>query len=299
MLWVISFSDGTVPFRGVVGNPEKTLYRVTLNGMAAIRSARANTSLDIAVMYDGDAPEFLSFLKDQNVRCIQRRFTHAEDPQFFPDHPHQAGVGRHIAGMWMRTEIPLVFPEHEYVLYTDTDVIFTRDPVPQLEQVRPKFVAGCTEGACSMFPAGVESGSRDAPWVLGAGFINTGVLVINTKAWADEYDAFVETSRSTGWGAEITADEGVINLHFKDRVEYLRRTFNWRPWWGIFEAAPIVHYHGSKVADLREYLEWGIDSPDLSHYCKHWWQPSFSRFAVDMTRDIAQYYVDLYEKYNS
>ena len=75
---------------------------------------------------------------------------------------------------------------------------------------------------------------------------------------------------------------------------------------GIFKAAPIVHYHGAKVAHLTEYLEWGIESPDLPGWARRLWQVGGSgcgqhaaeSLAVDMTRDIARHYVSLYEKYS-
>ena len=288
MLWVTCCSDGTRPFRGIYHNPSKVVTPTIAAAKVAIRSARENTSLDIAVMYDGDSPEFLAFLKSHDVRCIQQRFSYADDPTFWPGN-HDAFTAQWCCGAWMRTDIPSVFPEQEYVLYTDPDVVFNRDPAPLLEQVAPKIVAGVSYGKESKFPS-----------VSGKGFINTGVLVINVKAWTKEFDAFIDTARKANWGETINFDEGVINRHFKGRIEFLRRTFNWRPWWGVFEAAPIVHYHGAKIKDLIEYTEWGIESPDLPGYCAGLWRVGGggSPFAVDMTRDIARHYVDLYARYN-
>ena len=311
MLWVTCCADGTTSFRGECYNPSKQVTGVTAAAMAAIRSARANTSLDIAVVYDGDAPEFLDFLAAHDVHCIQHRFSHAADPTFWPDPSaatelHPAGlplrfIAQNLCGAFLRFDVPSLFSDQEYILYTDTDVIFQRDPVHVFHDVRPDAViAGVSYGKASCYPVGPTPGSND--------YINTGVLLFNVQAWLQEFDALVATARQLRWGSVVGGwDEGVINRHFGKRIQFLRRTFNWRPWWGVFEAAPIVHYHGARVAMLQEYLEWGIASPDLPKWVPNLWRAGGSGYgqkaagsrAVDMTRDIAQYYVDLYEKYTS
>lgn len=277
--------------------------------MAAVRSARANTSLDIAVMYDGDAPEFLDFLAAHDVRCIQQRFSLADDPTFWPDpaaptekHPGGVALGfvaQAICGTFMRFDVPSLFPEEDYILYTDTDVIFQRDPRPLLQAEHPDFIAGVSYGKSSCWPVGPKSWSRR--------YINAGVLLINVQAWMREFDALVDTSKRFEWGNIGSGwNESIINQHFDKRIKFLRRTFNWRPWMGVFEAAPIVHYHGARPAHLTEYLEWGIESPDLPGWARRLWQVGGSGYgqhaaeslAVDMTRDIARYYVDLYKKYD-
>jgi len=270
--------------------------------MAAIRSARANTSLDIAVMYDGDAPEFLDFLAAHDVRCIQQRFSLADDPTFWPDPPDRLSFRRNdraICGAFMPFDVPGLFLEEDYILYTDTDVIFQRDPASLLQVERPEFIAGVSYGKSSCWPVGPAPQSRP--------YINTGVLVINVQAWVQEFDALVDTSKRFEWGRTGREwNEGIINQHFDKRIKFLRRTFNWRPWMGVFEAAPIVHYHGARPEHLTEYLEWGIESPDLPSWARGLWQAGGSGYgqhaeescAVDMTRDIARYYVDLYKKYD-
>lgn len=310
MLWVTCVADGTRPFRGVCYNPEKRITSHVAAAMAAVRSARANTSLDIAVMYDGDAPEFLDFLAAHDVRCIQRRFSHADDPTFWPDPgaptmTHPGGVplkfiANNLCGTFMRFDVPGLFPEQEHVLYTDNDVIFQRDPVPLLQTARPDFIAGVSYGMSSCYPVGPK------PTIKAA--INCGVLLINVQAWLQEFDALIATSKRFEWGSICHAwDEGIINRHFAKRIKFLRRTFSWRPWMGIFKAAPIVHYHGSRVAMLKGYLERGFESPGLPDWAKTLWnklgdaygQPVAESLAVGMTRDIAQHYVDLYEKYSN
>jgi len=302
-------ADGTRPFRGVCYNPQKIITPTVEMAMAAIQSARANTSLDIAVMYDGDAPEFLDFLAAHDVRCIQQRFSLADDPTFWPDPgaptpknprglPLQF-VAQSLCGTFMRFDVPGLFPEEDYILYTDTDVIFQRDPVPLLQVERPEFIAGVSYGKASCWPVGPKPQSRR--------YINAGVLLINVQAWIREFDALVATSKRFEWGSIGSGwNEGVINQHFDKRIKFLRRTFNWRPWMGVFEAAPIVHYHGARPAHLIEYLEWGIESPDLPGFVQRLWQAGGSGYgqhaaespAVDMTRDIARHYVNLYEEYS-
>ena len=303
MLWVMCCADGTRPFRGVCYNPRKTITSAsTRPAMAAVRSARANTSLDIAVMYDGDAPEFLDFLAAHDVRCIQQRFSLADDPTFWPDPPDRLSFRRNdraICGAFMPFDVPGLFLEEDYILYTDTDVIFKRDPASLLQVERPEFIAGVSYGKSSCWPVGPAPQSRP--------YINTGVLVINVQAWVQEFDALVDTSKRFEWGRTGREwNEGIINQHFDKRIKFLRRTFNWRPWMGVFEAAPIVHYHGARPEHLTEYLEWGIESPDLPSWARGLWQAGGSGYGqhaaescgVDMTRDIARYYVDLYKKYD-
>ena len=198
----------------------------------------------------------------------------------------------------MRFDVPGLFPEQEYVLYTDIDVIFQRDPVPLLQTARPDFIAGVSYGRSSCCPVGPK------PTIKAD--INAGVLLINVQAWLQEFDALIATSKRFEWGNICEAwDEGIINRHFAKRIKFLRRTFSWRPWMGIFKTAPIVHYHGVKPAHLIEYLARGINSPDLPTWAKTLWnklgdaygQPVAESLAVGMTREIAQHYVDLYEKY--
>jgi hypothetical protein len=260
-------------------------------------------------MYDGDAPEFLDFLAAHDVRCIQQRFSLADDPTFWPDpgaftEKNPPGlsaqfVAQSICGAFMRFDMFGMFPEEDYILYADTDVIFQRDPAPLLQVERPEFIAGVSYGKSSCWPVGPKPQSRH--------YINSGVLLVNVQAWMKEYDAFLDTAKKFGWGNILAGwNEGILNQHFKGRIQFLRRTFNWRPWMGIFRAAPIVHYHGARVSMLKEYLEWGIDSPDLAPWVRRLWKKGGSGYgqhaaesrAVDMTRDIARYYVDLYEKYS-
>tara|TARA_Y100001938_G_scaffold19058_2_gene23763 strand:- start:17328 stop:18473 length:1146 start_codon:yes stop_codon:yes gene_type:complete len=281
MLWVTAVSDGTLyPGRDLdndIFNHARECAKV------AVRSAVENTSFEVAVIYNGNSESFMKFLENQGALCIQSAFSHRDDPSFYPDlSPFNRSKA---AGAWIRTDLPLHFPDHKYVVYTDCDVVFCRDVAPVMQRLTPEYLSAVYWGA----PAyGVDD------------YFNTGVMVVNIENFAKEREGLYETSRREEWGGiRIANDEGCLNLHFDGRVDPMHKALNWRPWWGIYPSAGIVHYHGSKIEQLVEYLEWGTSSPDLPDYCRGLWRKGGGACpdAVEMTPAIASHYVKLYEKY--
>lgn len=52
-------------------------------------------------------------------------------------------------------------------------------------------------------------------------------MYMNVSAMLAERDAMLATADKHGW-ATISFDQGLMNIHFKGRVDYLPDEFNWK-----------------------------------------------------------------------
>lgn len=197
----------------------------------AVHSARENTSLEPVCLYDGTDNLLTAWLEEAGVTIVRRRTFLQEWVTDLPPIPR---------GAYLRLEIPAVCREQgwddAFVLYTDCDVMFRRDPAPDLQALTPKF-----------FAAAPESDQDDYH------NFNSGVMWIQVSGLAAEMDAFRATIKSHL--DEATAppyDQAALQRHFADRVDRLPLALNWKPYWGENEAAAIVHFHGPKPA--QKYL---------------------------------------------
>ena len=119
MSWYFALSESSIE-RGE--HDWRGLIRV------AVKSAYSNTRLQPTLVYDGQPGEFTAELENIGVKVIYHRVS------FFDDLVEHAKV---IADPWwlniasgafLRTEIPLLHSGSNTVLYTDCEVMFTKDP---------------------------------------------------------------------------------------------------------------------------------------------------------------------------
>jgi hypothetical protein len=226
----------------------------------AVRSCRANTSLEPHLIYDGGRAPALDWLQDQGVAI------HPCRTALWPDilaHPEGPGYRHRIAaGAFLRLEVTRIEQIDEVVLYTDVDVFFQRDVA--FDGPVPRFIA-----------AGPEHQPDD--WT----YFNSGVLLLNVGALQRSYAGLLDLARRR-LAIPHGYDQLVYNEFFKGRWDRLPITHNWKPYWGINAVASIIHFHGPKPDAIRFLLEGG--QPVVVHDI---WRELFER-----NRDSYAYYLD-------
>ena len=151
-------------------------------------------------------------------------------------------------GHWLRCEIPLLEQEDEFVLYTDTDVVFL--DALFLGRVRPPLFACAPEFR-----------------LTGANYVNTGVMVMNVPALRDTAPAFLDYA-----AGEIAKVEGVYhdqyayNRFYRGQWTPLDPRYNWKPYWPTREDIRIIHFHGAKLGAVRTLLDGEGNWDDV------WWR---------------------------
>lgn len=193
----------------------------------SLRTALANTTLRPHLLWDGPEHEFLDEMRALGVTVLFHRVSFYQD---LAEHRKEDRHGLAIAaGCFLRTEIPLLEKEDEFVLYTDSDVMFLKDPVPALRERRPDFFASSTEFT-------FEDG------------LNSGVMLINVWRMREDYPAFRDFIRSN---LSLGLDQTMFRKFYEGRWEKLPPAFNWKPYWGADENAVILHWHGIKPVVVK------------------------------------------------
>jgi lipopolysaccharide biosynthesis glycosyltransferase len=227
--WFCAVSAATLDFYN--GYNMRDLIRV------AIFSAIRNTALRPHVIYDGSHDAFTEELKRLGATVITHR-SPLDDA--FIAHAGENWMWRHVmAGAFLRFEIPIIERQEEFVLYTDCDVLFLRDP--QFGTQLP-LVFGATSQV-STDPA------QD---------MNSGVMLINVPNMGKVLPRLNEFARKS---LHLGLDQEVLRAFFGTNYLVLDRSLNWKPYWGWDPRAQIVHFHGPKPGACREYLMHGT-TPD-------------------------------------
>jgi lipopolysaccharide biosynthesis glycosyltransferase len=120
------------------------------------------------------------------------------------------------------------------VLYTDCDVIFRGEVVPELEA-----------NGCDYFAVAPESVQED--YVN----MNTGVMLMNTERLRESLPRFREyISENLAELERESWDEAAYRWYYRDGNgplwDRLRPELNWKPYWGENAQAKIIHFHGPK-----------------------------------------------------
>lgn len=196
----------------------------------AIRSARRNTSLIPHLLWDGADTPFLDELRAMGVKVMFHRVAFHSALAKFKDDPGYLATAE---GCFLRVDIPLLEQSAAFVLYTDADVMFLRDPVPALRAIRPTYIAAMSEFT-----------SDDG--------LNSGVLLLNVRGMRGDYPAFrafIEENLALG------LDQDMYRHFYAGRYERLPAGMNWKPYWGHGEEAVILHWHGIKPVVARRLLD--------------------------------------------
>ena len=128
------------------------------------------------------------------------------------------------------------------VLYTDCDVIFAAEVVPELEA-----------NPCEYFAVAPESAQDD--YVN----MNTGVMLMNTDRLRESLPKFREyISQNLAALESESWDEAAYRWFYRDGNgplwDRLRPELNWKPYWGECAQAKIIHFHGPKPFQ-RDHIE--------------------------------------------
>ncbi len=156
--------------------------------------------------------------------------------------PHLAAA---LSGAFSRIELPEIVEReggNDRVLYTDCDVMFLGDVVPELEA-----------NPCRHFAVAPESARDD--YVN----MNTGVMLMNTARLRESLPAFREYVSENLAALEAESwDEAAYRWYYRDEKgplwDRLRPELNWKPYWGESAEAKIIHFHGPKPFQ-REYID--------------------------------------------
>lgn len=212
--------------------------------MVAVHTAQRHTSLVPHCIYDGSENEFTEWLAKREVRIVRHRsFVHDQLVELGQrkGNPHLAAA---LAGAFSRVELPDLVTrlgDPARILYTDCDVMFLDEVVPELEAA-----------ACDQFAVAPESAQDD--YVN----MNTGVMLMNTPRLRESLPAFREYILANLEALERESwDEAAYRWFYRDANgpvwDRLPPELNWKPYWGRSDAAKIIHFHGPKPYQ-REYI---------------------------------------------
>ncbi|MGI8820950.1 MAG: hypothetical protein ACR2ID_08820 [Chthoniobacterales bacterium] len=204
----------------------------------AIHTALQHTSLVPHCIYDGGENDFTAWLRRRAVRVIPAR-------TFLLEELAQLGVRRGnvdllsaTRGVFLRAELPALqerFGLDDRVLYTDCDVIFRQEVANVL-----------SPNECRYFAVAAESDPKLPEDV------NTGVMWMHLPAMRARDAEFRRYLRDNVDALPaISWDQGAYRNFYRSAAgaplwETLSPELNWKPYWGDYTAAKILHFHGPK-----------------------------------------------------
>lgn len=213
--------------------------------MVAVHTAEKFTSLEPHCLYDGGENDFTAWLTKHNVEIVRHRSFVREALTELgrqKGNPHLAAA---LSGAFSRVELPEIVATaatSERLLYTDCDVVFRDEVVPELRAVE-----------CDLFAVAPES-SRD-DYVN----MNTGVMLMNIAGLRESLPVFRKYISENLAALEAESwDEAAYRWFYRDANgplwDRLRPELNWKPYWGEASNAKIVHFHGPKPFQ-RPYID--------------------------------------------
>jgi hypothetical protein len=213
--------------------------------MVAVHTARKFTSLRPHCLYDGGENDFTAWLTRHDVKIVRHRcFLRARLTEFgiTKGNPHLAAA---LSSAFSRVELPEITTRlggGGRILYTDCDVVFAGEVVPELEANRCEYFA--------VAPEGTQNDYSD---------MNTGVMLMNTDRLGERLPEFrdyisqnLPALESESW------DQAAYRRFYRNEEgplwDRLRPELNWKPYWGENAQAKIIHFHGPKPFQ-RGYFE--------------------------------------------
>ena len=203
---------------------------------AAVESARRNTALEPHFIYDGENSAFIEELQGCGVKVIFHRVSFAAALARHNPEPGFQAVAR---GAFLRFDIPLVAdPADDYVLYTDADVIFRRNP--DLRGYTPWFFA-----AAPQFDRGQKAD------------LNSGVMLLNLRSFRALHSRL---AAFTVQNLHLGLDQEVLRAFVGQDYLLLPDIYNWKPYWGVDSGAAIIHWYGPKPETAAGWLNGTVTS---------------------------------------
>jgi hypothetical protein len=211
-------------------NEAGTAGDIALHTKVLVLSVLANTHLRPVLLYTGRRNLFTEWLEAHGVRIIDSKVPYIDtiDALVMKGRYSNATLGH-----WLRTNVCLEEKDDEFVLYTDVDVFFRKEP--DLLEIRPSYCAAAPE---------FDKNSWN--------YFNAGVMVINVPGLREEYPAFESYLRKNLEEKTFSFhDEIAYNVFYRGRWARLPPELNWKPYWGKNDAACIVHFHGPKIGAIE------------------------------------------------
>ena len=217
----------------------------------AVLTALRHTSLQPHCIYDGEENSFTRWLRDREIPVIFHRSSLAPAFPGLRESRVDIPLAAALSGAFLRVDLPEIvsgWEETDYVFYTDCDVLFRADPIPALNACR-----------CSHFATAPEFTIGDYET------INTGAMLMNAKRMRESLPEFrrfivqeMNVLRADSW------DQSAYRRFYRSAEgarlwDELPATLNWKPYWGDYSSAKIVHFHGPKPYQ-RDYID--------SHYAE-------------------------------
>jgi hypothetical protein len=201
--------------------------------MVAVYTAKKFTTLEPHCVYDGEDNEFTEWLTRQDVRIVRHRSFVREQLTELGRQKGNPHLAASLSGAFSRVELPEL-SNADRLLYTDCDVIFRGEVVPELEANPCNYFA--------VAPEGVQDDYVN---------MNTGVMLMNIARLRGSLPKFREyISQNLAALERESWDEAAYRWYYRDRNgplwDRLRPELNWKPYWGENAQARIVHFHGPK-----------------------------------------------------
>ena len=231
----------------------------------AVATALERTSLSPCVVCDGVTESLEAWLRRRGVRVVH--FTS----------PLAAAVERTFAGVYspecargsfLRIHVPDIAAEmgvaDEHALYADTDVMFMRDPVGGLSELKPRLFAATPE---------LQGPVLEATWAhvhrrRRVPSVNDGVMFLNLPRMRESAGAFIRWAgrrMRPSWCLEQAAYNryyGPPRLFGGAPWDELPPRYNWKPCWGL-GGGDIVHFHWTKPQMAEAYARGEAPEPVL------------------------------------
>lgn len=213
--------------------------------LAAVTSCLVRTDLKPTLIYDGKRTSFIDLLESLGVTIIFHRVSIY--PELARASLRRPGYLPIASGAFLRIDIPEIETSDEFVLYTDCDVVFRRQP-------------SFSFSPPALFAAAPETNKSNYEEDM-----NSGVLVLNVPEMKKSLPAFRESivaNLENGWPG---ADQAHFRHFYRGLWGHLPLRMNWKPYWtNPSDGVEIEHWHGPKpLAYLRQSLHPSKEFPAI------------------------------------
>jgi len=213
----------------------------------AVHTASKYTKLSPYFLYDGEENSLTEWLRKKDVTIIPCRTSLYEQLSGIGKKKKDMNYLTVGAGAFLRIEIPglalQMGIEDEYVLYTDVDVMFLNKVEDYMERLAPRFFAVAPEFDIKNYRK-----------------MNTGVMLMNLKNLRERDSEFKKFAvKNIEYLAGKVWDQTAYHLFYKKwwkkpEWDKLSVEYNWKPYWGDYSSAKIVHFHGPKPYQRKVLL---------------------------------------------
>ncbi|KAJ9505580.1 hypothetical protein QJQ45_024308 [Haematococcus lacustris] len=240
-VWIFTYNDQSSSYDSMM--------------QAAVTSAIEVGHLRPFCLYSGSqtSPVY-RWLADHGVILVRHtpawadQFWQAAEPLHLQNlvHSHLYATKETMVGTFQRIDIPIIpeFRDFQYVLFSDTDVLFlSKFSLAQVPQL-PPYVAMAPE-MTDAFP------------------YNAGIMLMNLPGLRATYSSLLATILSNRHGLYFPGygplDQGAYNQHYEEsiRKHTLSKVYNAKPYQSCIPDAMLLHLHGPKPADYERFYSMG------------------------------------------